>query len=93
MSSDLVVELKLKLLLMKPTHDDIIEAKEIYIQLSFERYKGKLMLRNLSPSVYIQETSKIRTLDCSNYKFILIKFWIQRIGPIAYKNMCFGCIK
>ena len=37
---------------MKPTHDDIIEAKEVYSQLSFERYQGKLMLRNLSPSVY-----------------------------------------
>ena len=31
---------------MKPTHDDTIEAKGIYIQLSFERYKVKLMLRN-----------------------------------------------
>ena len=31
---------------MKPTHDDIIEAKEVYIQLSFERYKVKLMLRS-----------------------------------------------
>ena len=30
---------------MKPTHDDIIEVKEVYIQLSFERYKVKLMLR------------------------------------------------
>ena len=30
---------------MKPTHDDIIEAKEVYIQLSFERYKGKSVLR------------------------------------------------
>ena len=45
-SSDLVVQLKLKFLLMKPTHDDIIEAKEVYIQLSFVRYKLKLMLRN-----------------------------------------------
>ena len=26
-SSDLVVQLKLKFLLMKPTHDDIVEAK------------------------------------------------------------------
>ena len=33
-SSDLVVQLTLKCLLMKPTHDDIIEAKEAYIQLS-----------------------------------------------------------
>ena len=40
MSSDLVVELKLKFLLMKSTHDDTIEAKEVYIQLSFERYKA-----------------------------------------------------
>ena len=31
-SSDLVVQLKLK-----PTHYGIIEAKEVYIQLSFER--------------------------------------------------------
>ena len=30
---------------MKLTHDGIIEAKEIYIQLSFGRYKGKLVLR------------------------------------------------
>ena len=30
---------------MKPPHDDIIEAKEVYMQLSFEIYKGKLMLR------------------------------------------------
>ena len=44
MSSSLAVQLKLKCLLKKPTHDDIIEAKEFYIQLSFERYKGKLVL-------------------------------------------------
>ena len=31
---------------MEPPHDNIIEAKEVYIQLSFERYKVKLMLRN-----------------------------------------------
>ena len=36
-SSALVVHLKLKSLLMKPTHDDIIKAKEVYSQLSFER--------------------------------------------------------
>ena len=30
---------------MKPTHDDIIEAKAVNSQLSFERYKEKLMLR------------------------------------------------
>ena len=29
-----------------PTHDGIIEAKEVYIQQSFERYKGTLVLRN-----------------------------------------------
>ena len=45
MLSSLVVQLKLKCLLKKPTHDDI-KAKEFYmIQLSFERYKGKLVLR------------------------------------------------
>ena len=37
MSLRLVVQLKLKCLLKKPTHDDIIEAKEFYKQLSFER--------------------------------------------------------
>ena len=31
---------------MKPFSDDIIEAREVYIQLSStERYKGKLVLR------------------------------------------------
>ena len=30
---------------MEPTHDDIIEVKEVFIQLSFEIYKGKLVLR------------------------------------------------
>ena len=44
MSSSSVVQLKLKCLLKKPAHDDIIEAKEFYIQLSFERYTGKLVL-------------------------------------------------
>ena len=44
-SSGLVVRLKLKCLLMKPTHDDTIEAKEVYIQMTFGRYKGKLVLR------------------------------------------------
>ena len=44
-SSDLFVQLKLKWLLMKPAHGDIIEEKEVYSQLSFERYKGKLILR------------------------------------------------
>ena len=45
MSSGLAVQLKLKCVLMKHTHDDIIEAKEVYIQLIFERHKGKLLLR------------------------------------------------
>ena len=31
---------------MKPTHDDIIESKEVYIQQDFGRYKGKLVSRN-----------------------------------------------
>ena len=30
---------------MKPTHDDIIEAKEVYIQESFVKHRGKLVLR------------------------------------------------
>ena len=51
MSSRLVVQLKVKCLLKKPTCDDIIETKEVYIQQFFGRYKGKLVLRNLSPSV------------------------------------------
>ena len=46
MSSSLVVQLKLKCLLKKPAHDDIIKAKEVYIQQSFVRYKGKLVLHN-----------------------------------------------
>ena len=46
MSSSLVVHLKLKGLLKKSTHDDIIEAKEVYIQHSFGRYKGKVVLCN-----------------------------------------------
>ena len=31
---------------MQLIHDDIIKAKKVYSQLSFERYKGKLMSRN-----------------------------------------------
>ena len=42
----IVVRLKLKRLLKKPAHDDIIEAKEVYIQQSFGRYRGKLVLHN-----------------------------------------------
>ena len=45
MSSRLVVQLKLKYSLLQPTYDDIIEANEVYIQLSFERYKGKSLMR------------------------------------------------
>ena len=40
MSSSLVVQLKLKCLLKKPTHDDIVEAKEVYIQQSLEDIRG-----------------------------------------------------
>ena len=40
-SSSLAVDLKLKCLLKKQTHDDIIEANEVYIQQSFGRYNGK----------------------------------------------------
>ena len=39
MSSSLFVQLKLKCLLKKLTHGDIIKAKEVYIQQSFGRYK------------------------------------------------------
>ena len=39
-SPGLVVQLKLKYLLMKPAHDDIIEATEVYIHLSLEDIKG-----------------------------------------------------
>ena len=34
--SSSVVQLKLKCLLKKPTHDDIIEAKEVYINSLLE---------------------------------------------------------
>ena len=37
---------KTKVFAEKKTHDDIIEAKEVYIQQSFGRYKGKLVLHN-----------------------------------------------
>ena len=43
-SAGFVLQLKLKYLLMKPYHNDTIKAKEVYIQWSFERYKGKLLL-------------------------------------------------
>ena len=45
-SSSLVSQLKLKCLLKKPTHDYIMEAMYFYLQLSFEIYKGKLVLHN-----------------------------------------------
>ena len=51
-SSGLVVQLKLNCLLMKSTHYDLIGARKVYIQLSFARYEGKLVLRISSPSVY-----------------------------------------
>ena len=44
----------------EPTHDDIIEAKKVDSQLSFEKCTGNLVLRNLSPSV------------CFDFIFILI---------------------
>ena len=56
-------KVKLKCLLKKPTHDDIIDAKEFYIQLPFERYKGKLVLRFLSPSVYKYINNESAPLD------------------------------
>ena len=45
MSSSLSALIKLKFFLKKSTHEDTIEAKAFYLQLSFERYKGKLVLR------------------------------------------------
>ena len=45
-SSSSAEQLKRKCLLKKPTHDDIIEAKEVCIPQSFGRYEGKLVLRN-----------------------------------------------
>ena len=36
MSSSLVVHLKLKYLLKKPTQDDIIEAKKFYMRVLFK---------------------------------------------------------
>ena len=38
--------IKTKVFAEEPTHDDFIEGKEVYIQQSFGRYKGKLVLRN-----------------------------------------------
>ena len=41
-SSSLAKRLEFKSWLKKPPHDDIIEAEEIYIQLSFEIFNWKL---------------------------------------------------
>ena len=41
-SSSLAKRLEFKSWLKKPPHDDIIEAKEVYIQLSFEIFNWKL---------------------------------------------------
>ena len=71
MSSSLVVQLKLKCSLKKQTHDDIIEAKEVYIQQSFGRYKGKLVLRNLSPSVTV---SSFKTTVKSPHSLLLMQY-------------------
>ena len=38
--------IKTKVFVEEANYDDIIEAKEVYIQQSFGRYKGKLVLRN-----------------------------------------------
>ena len=43
----------LKVFSEKPTHDDIMDAKEVYFQQSFGKYKGKLVLRNSSPSGFV----------------------------------------
>ena len=48
------VQLKLKCWLKKSTHVDRIKAKIVRIKLYFERYKGKLVLRIYSMSVYLQ---------------------------------------
>ena len=53
--------IKLRCFLKKPAEVDIIEAKEFYIQLYFVRYKGKLVVRFYSPTVYIvQHVQKLR---------------------------------
>ena len=58
--------LKLMCLLKKSFHDDIIKAKEVYIQQSFGRYKGKLVLRNSSPSVYFEMHIDSLNVECKN---------------------------
>ena len=47
-----VVHLKLMCLRDKPTYDDIIKAKEVYIQLSFGRYMGNLSVAYLKSVKY-----------------------------------------
>ena len=68
---------------MKPTHNDIIDAKEVYSQLSFEKYKGKLLMRNLIPSVYIHLTTVVpfnegvqsgsyqKVIVITNYRYLI----------------------
>ena len=56
-SSSLFVHLKLKCLLKKPTDDDSIELKEVYIQQAFGRYKGKLV----SVSIYLHNEHYVFT--------------------------------
>ena len=61
----------------KHTHDDIIEAKEVYFQLYFERYKGKLVLHFISLSVHIIQHSNshatvTRSLIGKSKKFVTV---------------------
>ena len=43
-----------------PTHDDVIETKEVYMEIFFERYKGKLVLAFLkSVSIYSSLNGKL----------------------------------
>ena len=46
MSSSLVAQLKLKCLMKKPAHGDIIEAKDFTFNSFLKIYRGKLVLRN-----------------------------------------------
>ena len=74
----LVVHPKLKCWLKKPTHGYIIKAKEVYIQLSFKRYKGKLSVAFLkSYSILFKRLGPevIKLFSCSTQlstKFILV---------------------